>query len=706
MVMVEQHAEPAVVGGDLEGKYKFLQLHFHWGKVTTEGSEHTIDGKRFPGEVHLVHFKEKYGTVAEASNFEDGIAVLGVMLESSVEDNPDLNPIIENLVKIRKAETETEIHPFALQSLLPRNTEAFFRYHGSLTTPTCNEIVVWTVFRDTIRISAKQLAQFRTLTDDHGNLLVENFRPLQPLNGREVEIGRARAYWSYIPPFDPYNWPKNYPTCGSKKRQSPVPLETKSAVGEFPRLTLGFKNYDVVPKAQTLINTGEVAQVLTIFSEGVVASIQGGDLEGKYRLLQYHIHWGGLSSVGSEHTIDGKRFSAELHLVHYKASYGTVAEAIKFPNGIAVLGIMLEISKEDNPKLAPIIEKLSEVHEAKEEVEIHPFPLKNLLPANTDSFFRYEGSLTTPTCDEVVIWTVFKTPITISEKQLNELRMLRNEAGQILQNNFRPLQPLSGREVEIQSLKRHWSYVGETGPEHWAEIYPTCKGNRQSPVNLVTSIAVKQQFASFSFENYEATPTTMKIANNGHTAQVMAESTKPGMIIGGGLEKYTFLQFHFHWGADNSKGSEHTIDGKRYPAELHMVHYRTSYGSVAEAANHPDGIAVLGIMLEKTHEDNPKFKNIIEGLAKVVEPETEGEIEPFPLHNLLPANTRNFFRYEGSLTTPTCNEIVLWTVFKEPVKLSEKQLEEFRKLKDESGLPLVNNFRPVQDLAGRTLYMT
>lgn len=46
MVMVEQHAELAVVGGDLEGKYKFLQLHFHWGMVKTEGSEHTIDGRR------------------------------------------------------------------------------------------------------------------------------------------------------------------------------------------------------------------------------------------------------------------------------------------------------------------------------------------------------------------------------------------------------------------------------------------------------------------------------------------------------------------------------------------------------------------------------------------------------------------------------------------------------------------------------------
>ena len=31
----------------------------------------------------------------------------------------------------------------------------FHRYLGSLTTPGCNEVVVWTVFKDAIKISQK-----------------------------------------------------------------------------------------------------------------------------------------------------------------------------------------------------------------------------------------------------------------------------------------------------------------------------------------------------------------------------------------------------------------------------------------------------------------------------------------------------------------------------------------------------------------------
>lgn len=45
-------------------------------------------------------------------------------------------------------------------------------------------------------------------------------------------------------------------------------------------------------------------------------------------------------------------------------------------------------------------------------------PLKDLLPTNTASFFRYEGSLTDARCNEDVIWTVFETPIAISHRQV------------------------------------------------------------------------------------------------------------------------------------------------------------------------------------------------------------------------------------------------------------------------------------------------
>ncbi|KAK8394066.1 hypothetical protein O3P69_006338 [Scylla paramamosain] len=702
MVMVEQEKPPVLRGGDLEGPYNFLQYHFHWGKDSSEGSEHTIDGRVFPAELHLVHYKASYGSVTEAVNHEDGIAVLGIMLELTNQDNPFLNPIFDNLEKIVKADTEVHISPFALDRLLPKNVHDFFRYEGSLTTPTCNEIVIWTVFKDTIKISHKQLAKFRILMDEEGNRLIENFRPVQPLNGREVYMGRLTPYWSYVPPFDPPNWPKSFPICGSDVRQSPVALVAADAVGEFPRLTLGFKNYGVPPASMILFNNGHTAQANPIFAPGKEATIQGGDLDGKYQILQFHFHWGATDALGSEHTIEGKRFPLEIHIVHWKTSYGSVTEALNFGDGIAVLGIMAEVTKEDNPKLQPIIEALAKIHEPDEETELHSFVFSSLLPKDTDNFFRYEGSLTTPTCNEIVIWTVFRNSIPYIFQ--TEFRKLRDDGGMILQNNFRQPLPLNGREVFIASRTTHWSYIGDTAPKHWPVIFPQCGGKKQSPVALVTNTAVTVAMKPFVLTNYDKAPAKMTALNNGHTAQFMVESDHLPAVNGGGLDGgYTFLQFHFHWGANDTLGFEHTIDDKRFPAELHVVHFKTIYGSVSEAVNFEDGITVLGAMLEVSDTDNPKLQPTIDALSKIREAETEVEITPFALGNILPSNLKDFFRYNGSLTTPTCNEIVIWTVFKQPIPISRKQLAEFRKLEDDSGLPLVDNFRPLQNLNGRKL---
>ena len=73
------------------------------------------------------------------------------------------------------------------------------------------------------------------------------------------------------------------------------------------------------------------------------SSLSAGPLEGEYQLAQFHAHWGGENIRGSKHTVDGKMFSAELHLVHFNTKYGSFGDAVDKPDGLAVLGILLKV---------------------------------------------------------------------------------------------------------------------------------------------------------------------------------------------------------------------------------------------------------------------------------------------------------------------------------------------------------------------------
>ena len=81
-------------------------------------------------------------------------------------------------------------HPIILQQITDliaevKNT-AFSTYSGSLTTPGCMEVVNWINFIKPLKISSAQLAKFRKLKDSSDADIVDNFRPPQALNGREV----------------------------------------------------------------------------------------------------------------------------------------------------------------------------------------------------------------------------------------------------------------------------------------------------------------------------------------------------------------------------------------------------------------------------------------------------------------------------------------------------------------------------------------
>ncbi|XP_050740246.1 carbonic anhydrase 2-like isoform X3 [Eriocheir sinensis] len=251
-----------------------------------------------------------------------------------------------------------------------------------------------------------------------------------------------------------------------------------------------------------------------------------------------------------------------------------------------------------------------------------------------------------------------------------------------------------------------WGYGDHNGPDTWPDTHPTCGGSKQSPVALDTRQALlNTSWAPFEFTGYNYLPPYMEVTNTGHAVQVSA--TIHASVSGGNLHgKYIFSQFHYHFGAENDRGSEHTVNGNRFPAEVHLVHYLERYGSFSEALKHDNGVAVLSVMLELSSEDNPFLKPIVEALTEITNPGESASITPFPISYVLPSNTDSFFRYEGSLTTPECNEVVVWTVFRETTPISEAQLEVFRKLKGADDEPLEDNYRSLQELNGRQVYMS
>lgn len=82
-----------------------------------------------------------------------------------------------------------------------------------------------------------------------------------------------------------------------------------------------------------------------------------------------------------------------------------------------------QLEARDNPVFRHLeqFEKIEDPQAAKTNPLSYPVPLSDLLPDDTGSFYRYNGSLTTAGCNEDVIWTVFDTPIAISERQVFKL---------------------------------------------------------------------------------------------------------------------------------------------------------------------------------------------------------------------------------------------------------------------------------------------
>lgn len=265
---------------------------------------------------------------------------------------------------------------------------------------------------------------------------------------------------------------------------------------------------------------------------------------------------------------------------------------------------------------------------------------------------------------------------------------------------------LSGCSVRASG----WSYSGTTGPSEWPTSYPNCGGQRQSPIDIDSASASYADGLGLDFTNYDQPSTgEFTVTNNGHSVVVNVPTGSGISILHGLLPyNYTLEQFHFHWGSDVTKGSEHAIDGQYFPLEIHFVHYNSDlYNDVNSAANQTRGLAVLGVLVEAS--DTGSIKEIDDLISHFSEVSYEGDsttMPSFSINALLPQSS-DYFRYQGSLTTPPCYESVIWSVFSTRIQFTPKQLDAFRQLHSNvAGDPdeaLVDNDRPVQPLNGRTV---
>lgn len=224
--------------------------------------------------------------------------------------------------------------------------------------------------------------------------------------------------------------------------------------------------------------------------------------------------------------------------------------------------------------------------------------------------------------------------------------------------------------------KAHWSYAGETSPEHWAEIEENsdCGGMNQSPVNIIEIDAVPNDNDKLKVF-YSPETLLHGVTNNGHSIQFDFET---GDSIQYNDKIFYLRQIHFHVPA------EHYINGVKYPIEIHLVHMSKE-----------NELTVCGI-LGMEGEESQLFE-----FFKSFLPIENGEVKELrqviDLTNLDLEN-KEYYSYNGSLTTPPCTENVNWIVFKQPLILSQEEVIALK-----SNMP-INNYRNEQALNGRVVY--
>ena len=224
----------------------------------------------------------------------------------------------------------------------------------------------------------------------------------------------ADAYWSYEGAEGPAKWgdlDAASRVCSVGSQQSPIDI------GATVKAQLGALKITWDKNADTIVNNGHTIQLA--MGETSASVLQVGD-GGNFRLVQFHFHH------PSEHLIAGKNFPMEVHFVHANAA-----------GALSVIGVLMTTGK-PNAVFSKVVSTMPEKEGpvVKADATINP---NGLLPA-TRTYYRYEGSLTTPPCSETVDWLLLTDPIQVAEADVARF-------GKLFAMNARPVQKANRRFV-------------------------------------------------------------------------------------------------------------------------------------------------------------------------------------------------------------------------------------------------------------------
>ncbi|CAG9762234.1 unnamed protein product [Ceutorhynchus assimilis] len=236
-----------------------------------------------------------------------------------------------------------------------------------------------------------------------------DYEQLKAIKGDVVaELSRSPAFWGLINP--------EWSLCNKGRRQSPVNLEPNKLLFDPNLRELHIDKHRV---SGNILNTGH-SVIFTVHNDTHShINVSGGPLSYRYQFQEIHIHYGLHDQFGSEHSINGYAFPAEL---------GDLS----------------------NPELRILTDQLDKIRYGGDEVEIKRLSVRGLLP-QTEYYMTYDGSTTMPACYETVTWLILNKPIYITKQQMHGLRRLMQGDAKHpkapLGNNFRPPQPLHHRPV-------------------------------------------------------------------------------------------------------------------------------------------------------------------------------------------------------------------------------------------------------------------